>query len=153
MEENAAIKRLNHLLGELEGAYHDVSLLLGMSDSVSQILYTVCVGGGGCPLHAICRQCGLSKQTVNSAVRKLEKEGIIYLEAMDGRAKRVRLTEAGKIYAAGTAREIIRMENEILESWAPEDVEQYMALTERFLEGMRERTAQLRVRKAGEGGL
>lgn len=153
MEENSAIKRLNHLLGELEGAYHDASLLLGMSDSVSQILYTVCVSGGGCPLHAICRQCGLSKQTVNSAVRKLEQEGIIYLEAMDGRAKRVCLTEAGKIYAAGTAREIIRMENEILDSWAPEDVEQYMALTKRFLEGMRERTAQLRVRKTGEEGL
>lgn len=153
MEENSTIKRLNHLLGELEGAYHDASLLLGMSDSVSQILYTVCVSGGGCPLHAICRQCGLSKQTVNSAVRKLEQEGIIYLEAMDGRAKRVCLTEAGKIYAAGTAREIIRMENEILDSWAPEDVEQYMALTKRFLEGMRERTAQLRVRKTGEKGL
>ena len=100
MEGNTAAKRHIHLLGELEGTYHDASLLLGMSDSVSQILYTICVGGGGCPLHAICRQCGLSKQTVNSAVRKLEKEGIVYLEAMDGKAKRVCLTAAGEVYAA-----------------------------------------------------
>ena len=42
------------------------------------------------------------------------------------------------------------MENEILDAWAPEDVEQYAALTERFLEGMREKVAQLRVRKAQE---
>ena len=150
MERNNAAKRHIHLLGELEGTYHDASLLLGMSDSVSQILYTICVSGGGCPLHAICRQCGLSKQTVNSAVRKLEKEGIVYLEAMDGKAKRVCLTAAGEVYAAGTAREIVRMENEILDAWAPEDVEQYAALTERFLEGMREKVAQLRVRKAQE---
>lgn len=150
MEGNAAIKRYNHLLGELEGVYHDASLLLGMSDSVSQILYTICVSGGRCLLHEICRQCGLSKQTVNSAVRKLEKEGMIYLEAVDGKAKRVCLTSAGEAYAAGTAQEIIRMENEILDTWTSEEVEQYVALTERFLVDMRARVEALRGRKARE---
>lgn len=147
MEGNSAIKRYNHLLGELESVYHDASLLLGMSDSVSQILYTICISGGRCPLHEICRQCGLSKQTVNSAVRKLEKEGIIYLEAVDGKAKRVCLTAVGEVYAAGTAQEIIRMENEILDAWTPEEVEQYVALAERFLMGMREQVEALRGRK------
>lgn len=146
MERNAAIKRYNHLLGELEGIYHDASLLLGMSDSVSKILYTICIGGGRCPLHEICRQCGLTKQTVHSAVRKLEQEGLVYLEAMDGKAKRVCLTEAGRVYAAGTAQEIIRMENEILDTWTPEEVEQYVTLTERFLDGMREQVKKLRGR-------
>ena len=69
MQGAAAIKRLNHLVGELEGAYHEASYLLGMSDSVSLVLYTLCTHGRSCPLHEICGQTGLSKQTVNSAVR------------------------------------------------------------------------------------
>ena len=147
MQGAAAIKRLNHLVGELEGAYHEASYLLGMSDSVSLVLYTLCTHGRSCPLHEICGQTGLSKQTVNSAVRKLEGEGLVYLESMDGKAKRVCLTMAGESYAAGTAQEIIRMENEILDGWPPEDVERYVAPTERFLEGMRTEVAALRARK------
>ena len=37
---HAQLKRYNHLLGELEAVYHDLSYQLGMSDSVSKILYT-----------------------------------------------------------------------------------------------------------------
>jgi len=69
---------------------------------------------------------------------------------VDGKAKRVCLTAAGEAYAAGTAQEIIRMENEILDTWTAEEVEQYVALTERFLVDMRARVEELRGRKARE---
>lgn len=39
------------------------------------------------------------------------------------------------------------MENEILDAWTPEEVEQYVALAERFLMGMREQVEALRGRK------
>lgn len=71
----SVIRRFNHLLGELDAVYHDLSFRLGMSDSVSKILYTICDAGTSCPLHLICQRTGLSKQTVNSALRKLEREG------------------------------------------------------------------------------
>ena len=69
---------------------------------------------------------------------------------MDGKAKRVCLRAGGEAYAAGTAQEIIRMENEILGTWTAEEVEQYVALTERFLVDMRARVEELRGRKARE---
>lgn len=68
---HAQLKRYNHLLGELEAVYHDLSYQLGMSDSVSKILYTLCCEGGPCRISDICLCSGLSKQTVNSALRKL----------------------------------------------------------------------------------
>ena len=85
----------------------------------------------------------ISKQTVNSALRRLEADGIVYLEAVDGKAKNVCLTERGKEFAAGTAMRIIGVENEIFSSWDERDVEAYINLTERFLLSLKEKFAEL----------
>ena len=141
---NTSIQRFNHLLGEMEATYHDISLQLGLSDSVSKILYTICDKGDHCPLTLICRQNGLSKQTVNSAIRKLEQQGAVRLTAVDGKAKDVHLTEAGKKLADRTAWRILQMENEILDSWPREDVERYLELTQRFLTDIQGKAQALR---------
>jgi DNA-binding MarR family transcriptional regulator len=138
-----AIKRYNHLLGEIEGVYHEISLQLGLSDSVSKILYTLCVQEDRCPLSVICRQTGLSKQTVNSAIRKLEQQGMVLLEPVSGKSKDVLLTEAGKELARRTARRIIEMENSIFQSWDQEDVQRYLHLTEGFLRALEQKAQQL----------
>ena len=84
-----AMRRCNHLVGEIDGVYHEMALKLGLSDSAMIVLYTVCDSGGPCPLRDICRRSGLTKQTVNSAIRKLEREGILYLETAGPKAKNV----------------------------------------------------------------
>ncbi len=137
------IKHFNLLLGELEGVYHDISLKMGLSDSVSRILYTLCVFDGRCPLSMICRQTGMSKQTVNSAMRKLEEQGLVILRAAGGKNKEVFLTDEGAGLADRTARRIMEMENHILRSWKEEDVQRYMALTEEFLEALRRKMQDL----------
>lgn len=144
-ESSGSLKRLNYLLGEIDGAYHEVARKLGVSDSVSKILYSICDTDSGerCPLHEICRQTGLSKQTVNSALRGLEREGLIYLRAVDGKAKEVCLTEAGKAFAEKTARQVIQLENDILETWTPQELELYLKLTERYLAQLAQKAEQL----------
>lgn len=144
-ESSGSLKRLNYLLGEIDGAYHEVARKLGVSDSVSKILYSICDTDSGerCPLHEICRQIGLSKQTVNSALRGLEREGLVYLRAVDGKAKEVCLTEAGKVFAEKTARQVIQMENDILEDWTTEELEFYLKLTERYLAQLAQKAEQL----------
>ena len=137
------LKRFNHLIGELDAVYHEMSLRLGLSDSESKILYTLCSFGDSCLLADACRLTGLSKQTVNSAVRKLEREGVPTTEAADGRAKLLRLTEEGKRHAGRTAFRILEAENEVFASWPREDVARYLDLTERFLLSLREKTKTL----------
>ena len=56
------MKRFNHLLGEIEAVYHEMALKFGQSDSVMNILYTICDYGESCPLQEICRRSGISKQ-------------------------------------------------------------------------------------------
>ncbi len=134
------LKRYNHLISEIEGVYHKVALKLGLSDSAINVLYTICNYGTSCMLQDICRDSGISKQTINSAVRKLEAEGILYMEAVDKKTKRVFLTDAGKELAEKTALKVIQAENDIFASWPEEDVEKYLELTERYLMAFRERS-------------
>lgn len=143
MKEFKKLKRYNYLFGETEAVYHGISLKLGLSDSAMRILYAICDQGDSRLLQEICLYSGLSKQTVNSAVRKLEKEGVLYLENAGARAKNVCLTDRGKALAEKTALRIIEMENDIFESWAEEDMEAYLKLTERFLTDLRKRAERI----------
>ena len=137
------MKRFNHLLGEIEAVYHEMALKFGQSDSVMNILYTICDYGESCPLKEICRRSGISKQTINSGLRKLETEGIVYLEQAGARGKNVCFTEKGKALARDTAIRVIEAENGILASWPKEDVEKYLELTERFLIAIKEKAKEI----------
>lgn len=145
MEQDIAkvIKRSNHLNGEIEAVYHEMSLKLGLSDSASLILYTILDNGTSCLLQDICRRSGLSKQTVNSAIRKLEAEGTVYLTAMGAKNKNVCLTEEGVRFARRTAGKILEAENKVFASWSQEDVEKYLQLTEMFLQQMKQQAKEI----------
>lgn len=137
------MRRYNHLVGEIDGVYHEMSLKLGLSDSAMIVLYTICDSGSSCPLRDICRRSGLSKQTVNSALRRLEAAGAVFLESVSARNKNVCLTESGQVLAEKTAERIIRIENDIFDAWPREDVERYLELTARYLFALREKAGEL----------
>lgn len=137
------LNRFNYLLGETEAAYHELSLKMGYPDSAMKVLYAICDNGGSCPLRTIRRRSGLSKQTMNSAIRKLEAEDVLQLELDGGRAKNARLTAHGQAVAEATAMRIIQIEKDIFACWSEEAVETYLRLTERYLADFKERTAQL----------
>ena len=80
-----ALRRFNYLLSETDAAYHEAASRLGLSDSVMQILYTVCDSDSGerCPLSEVCRRTGISKQTINSALRRLEAGGCLTVYSVE----------------------------------------------------------------------
>ena len=122
---------------QLPAERHGRCLSRGQNDSTSRILYALCELGSPASLRAVCESTGLSKQTVNSALRKLEADGILYLEPSGARSKRVCLTEAGLRVADATAGRLIRLENSIFDEWPAEDVQQYLGLMERYLQAFR----------------
>lgn len=143
------LKRYNYLVSEIDAAYHEISSKLGLPDSSMIVLYTICDSGDSCLLRDIVHNSGISKQTVNSALRKLEAEGIIYLEHAGAKNKSVCLTIKGKKLADRTARRIIDIENDIFASWSSEDMNKYLELTERYLLDFKDRLRQLE-QKPGE---
>ena len=137
------LRRYNHLLQETDAVYHEMAQHWGLPDSVRGVLYTLCDTGGRCSVREVCRLGGMSKQTVNSALRRMEREGLIYLEAA-GRGKDVCLTEAGEGLACRTALRVIQAENQVFAAWPQADVEQYLALTRRFQEALGEKAKEIK---------
>lgn len=138
---NEQMKRFNLLMSEIDTAYHDAALRMGMSDSTMLVLYTLCSYGGECMLGDITS--GASKQTVNSALRRLESEGIIYLKTFEGRKKKVYLTEKGRKFSEDTVFQVIKAENEIFASWSDEEKNIYVGLTQRYLAEFKEKVKEL----------
>ncbi|MDO4340144.1 MAG: MarR family transcriptional regulator [Eubacteriales bacterium] len=137
------LKRINHLSSEIDAAYHEAAQRFGLSDSAMQILYAICNNGEKCLLSDICNLSGTSKQTINSAIRKLEAEGIVYLETFSGRKKNVCLTAKGKNLMNHTVVRLIKIENDIFSSWTKPEQELYLELMQRYLTSFRDKIEEL----------
>lgn len=131
------IHKINYLTSETEAAYHQASLRLGISDSISIILYTVYDLGEGCLLSELYKKSGVSKQTVSSALRKLEQEEILYLTQDKGRAKRVALTPKGREFVKTTAGRLFEAEGRAYDSWTTEEINTYLRLMEKYVACLR----------------
>ncbi len=141
--QSTQLRRFSRLIGETDAVYHELAQRLGLSDSAFQILYTLYDGGGACPLRDICAYSGLTKQTVNSALRKLEREGRVRTESSGARHKTAVLTPEGAQLAGRTVAQVIAIENGILGSWPEPELERYLQMTETYLDALRERAGEV----------
>lgn len=137
------IHRINYLSAEMDALYHQISLKIGITDSAMRILYTIYDNGDWCMLSDIYKQTGISKQTVNSALRKLESDNILYLETFKGRSKKVLLTDKGKDYVMHTAARIYQAECAAYASWTEEELNTYVQLTEKYIDLFREQVKKI----------
>ena len=99
--------------------------------------------GEGCLLHDICEETGISKQTVNSAIRKLEREGSLYLRQHSGKSKKVCLTDKGKLYMKQTSVRLFEAECGAFEDWSEDEINQYLHLMEKYTLSFRRQVENL----------
>ena len=142
-KRNNEIHRINYLTSEMESYYHQASLKLGISDSISMILYTIYDSETDCLLSDVYKKTGISKQTINSSIRILENSDILHLEAYSGRAKKIVLTEQGKAYIQKTAAKIYQAEIEAFDTWSDEEIETYIRLMEKYAECFRQQVEKM----------
>lgn len=140
-----AFKEINQILGNINAAYHEVCVKLGISDSEFDILYTLCDLGDGCNQSAIYKNSGQGKSTINSAIKKMERNGLIRIEQGVGRNTLIFLTEAGKKLSVQTVEKIVEIENAIFHSWSKEDQDMFVGLNEKYLKDFREMTEKMEV--------
>ena len=126
--------RLNKSYNELNGLYHDISMKLGLSDSESMVMYMLYDTKEPLTQRDIVKATGLSKQTLNSAIRKLEKGEIILLEKLNEKSKKIVMTDKGRIIIAQKIKPLVDMEDRVLDSWTEEDRLKYLELIEKFKE-------------------
>ena len=127
------VQQFNRLYKELDDIYHEIALAIGISDSALAVLYVVCILGDGCLQKDICREAYVSKQTVNSSVRSLERNGFLYLEK-SGRDKHICLTEKGRQFVEQKIRPVVDMENGAFLEMEPEERAEFIRLSQKYVD-------------------
>lgn len=134
--ENA--RKFTYLSGEISSLYHELAVKIGISDSALDILYVLCEKGNQCLQSDIFRLTGISRQTINSAIRKLEKDEIVYLKQGTGRNTVICLTEKGKLFLERNIVPIFEIENKIWNEWTAKEQRQYLMLTQKYRDTLKE---------------
>ena len=136
----SAFKEFYNLLSQVK---HAASFLTAATDSELDILYSLNEHGSGCNQSIFYKETGTTKSTINSAVRRMEQAGYLYLKPGTGRNTCVFLTEKGEKLMKNTAHRLIAIENAIFESWSAEEQQIFMKLNRDFAVKFTEETKAL----------
>ena len=74
-EYSAGEKRINEL-------YHKIAMQIGISDSAMWVFYCIRESNVVHTQSTIAEKMGVPKQTINSAINRLLKDGFIYMERL-----------------------------------------------------------------------
>ncbi len=132
------LKEHNRIYTELNDLYHEVARKMHLSDSAFDILYGIYDMGDDCQQRDICNASYMPKQTVNSSIRKLEKEGYLALVSGKGRNKYIRLTESGKELIERKLLPLIHIENDAFNCMTAEECAQMLALNKKYAQALRQ---------------
>lgn len=126
------LKEYNKIYKELNEIYHCIALKLRISDSVFDIFYAIAILGNGCLQRDICKMTFLSKQTIHSSVRKLEKEGYIFLKKGTGRSMHIFLTPSGEALITEKILPVIEIEQKCFEDMTSEERKLLLRLNKKY---------------------
>lgn len=136
-------REFNQIYKEVDDLYHEIARKLALSDSAFDILYTMCELGDGCLQRDICQVSFISKQTINSSIRKLEQEGYLTLRPGKGRDMHLFLTEQGQKAVEEKIRPVMEMEREAFLGLEAEQRQVLLRLSRMYVAQLRERARML----------
>lgn len=132
-----ANREFNNLFRLGDELYHHVAARMGLSDSAFDILYALDDLGDGCLQKDVCAASGMTKQTVNTSVHKLERAGIVELRVERGRGTHLHLTRSGRELVAACIRSVVEAEEAAFAAMSPEECEALLRLSRAYLELLR----------------
>ena len=140
------IEQIEQQRKEQDFIYHNVAMKFGLSDTAMWVLYNVYASKDVITQQELCRQCFFAKQTVNTAIISLSKNGYVVLEAIPGtrNQKKILLTGEGTALAEATIAPLIEAEARAYSALSSEELESYLEMTTRLTVALREETEKLK---------
>lgn len=125
--------------------YRDVATSFGISESAFSILYAIFLAGeNGISQRDICVQMCIGKQTVNSSIHKLEREGVVELKSGSGRRGLLaHLTPVGLEFAERTVAPMVEAELAALREFDDRELELSLLLGRRYTDALRSHFADI----------
>lgn len=117
--------------------YRKAAFRAGISDSAFEIFYALYDLGEGCLQRDICAYASASKQTINSSVHKLEKEGLVRFEAAEsGRGVRVFFTDKGRAFADARVKAFARADFKVFSDMPDADRRALMRIQRAYIQNL-----------------
>ena len=126
------MKEFDIVGGAISSCYQEAALKLGISDAEMNVLYVLSYEGNGCYQSLLYKNTGLTRSTVNTIIRRFEKEELLYLKNGKGRNTCVFLTYKGERYLESTAQKIVEIENRIFMNWSEEERMIFLHLNQKY---------------------
>ena len=146
--------KFNQLYRRQCSLYHTYAAAYHLSDAAFSILYCLCEAEHEEPTHpftqhGLAELCSLPRQTVNSAISGLVKNGYVKLTQLAGagNTKAVRLTEKGKQLCRKVIDPLIMAEQNSLAQMTPNKVHLCLELSVRQLDLLEEELALILPKK------
>lgn len=143
MKENTKLllKTFNQIYKEMDIVYHNYAKSCGLSDMAYWILYSMPEENGLFTQRAFCKDWSFAPQTVNSALKDLEKKDIICLKSVpeDKKKKWIQLTENGKNFMERVILPLIQTECESFEALSPEECDAMLSTTRKYVSVLKEK--------------
>lgn len=149
MNTDTMMDRYNAVYDDISSLYHKASEKLGLSDSVMLILYLLSEYGETLSQSEITNITGMSKQTVSSAVGRMEKSGWMRRGERSGRRQNLVLTDSGRQIIRDVIEPFRTVEESIFADWTPEEKETYLRLNRKYRDALRKIVENLPVRRQG----
>ena len=134
MTEKKDWQEYNSMLKEWDDIYHQAAQRCGLSNAAYWLLYTLCDEEQELSQNDFCKQWFLSKQTVNSAIAALKKEGYITLDTVShSRRKIIRLTKEGEAFCQEKVKPFLDADRASLSELSPKERSLMLSLMQKQL--------------------
>lgn len=126
--------RYNSIYKDTDQVYHRLARAFGLSDCAFWILYLLQESDRTYTQAEICDTLSFARQTVNSAMKNMQSQGILRLvpDARSKKNKLICLTPQGEQLAQKTVDRVIDAELSTLEQFSPEERETFLALNQKY---------------------
>ena len=123
-----------------DAMYRSIGTLFGLPDCTMWVMYCLAISSETFTQQDLIEQIMFPKQTINSAVVKLEKKGLVELTHLPGSRKRkqITLTKAGQELAQTTVSRMIAAEKRAAKQLGEESMRRYTELYQEFYSHMEE---------------
>lgn len=135
----------NQIHKEMDVVYHNHAKGVGLSDTAFWILYCVSEHNGSFTQRDLCNDWSFTPQTVNSALKDLEKQNMITLEPVPGNRKNkwIRLTNEGMALVQCSVIPLMQAEKDSFAELSEKEREQLLTTTQKHISILKNKISKL----------